>query len=80
MYDAETIANELQLPPDKERIPYDENKIIRVFEHGNEELRQKIHALQPYVMDCDMSKEQQYKAAETIDEQNENEQRSSMRR
>lgn len=80
MYDAETIANELQLPPDKERIPYDENKIILVFEHGNEELRQKIHALQPYVMDCDMSKEQQYKAAETIDEQSENEQRSSMRR
>ncbi len=80
MYDAETIANELQLPPDKEHIPYDENKIILVFEHGNEELRQKIHALQPYVMDCDMSKEQQYKAAETIDEQSENEQRSSMRR
>ena len=80
MYDAETIANELQLSPDKEHIPYDENKIILVFEHGNEELRQKIHALQPYVMDCDMSKEQQYKAAETIDEQSENEQRSSMRR
>ena len=80
MYDAETIANELNLPPSKERVPYDANKIILVFEHDNEETRQQIHALQPYVMDCDMSKEQQYKAAETIDEQSENEQRSSMRR
>lgn len=80
MYDAETIANELQLPPDKERIPYDENKIILVSEHGNEELRQQIHTLQPFMMDCDMFNEQQNKSAETIDEQNENEQRPSMRR
>ena len=80
MYDAETIANELQLPPDKERVPYDANKIILVSEHGNEELRQQIHTLQPFMMDCDMFNEQQNKSAETIDEQNENEQRSSMRR
>lgn len=26
MYDAETIANELNLPPSKERVPYDANK------------------------------------------------------
>lgn len=80
MYDAETIANELQLPSDKERVPYDANKIILVSEHGNEELRQQIHTLQPFMMDCDMFNEQQNKSAETIDEQNENEQRPSMRR
>ena len=80
MYDAETIANELHLPSDKERVPYDANKIILVSEHGNEELRQQIHTLQPFMMDCDMFNEQQNKSAETIDEQNENEQRPSMRR
>ena len=79
MYDAETIANELNLPPSKERVPYDANKIILVFEHDNEETRQQIHALRAYVMDCDgMSKAQQNGPAETTDE--ENEQRPTMRR
>ena len=81
MYDAETIANELNMPPDKERIPYDADKIISVFEHSNEETRQQIHALRAYVMDCDgMSKAQQNEPAEATDEQNENEQRPTMRR
>lgn len=81
MYDAETIANELNLPPSKERVPYDANKIILVFEHDNEETRQQIHALRAYVMDCDgMSKAQQNGSAETTDEENENEQRPTMRR
>ena len=81
MYDAETIANELNLPPSKERVPYDANKIILVFEHDNEETRQQIHALRAYVMDCDgMSKAQQNGPAETTDEENENEQRPTMRR
>lgn len=79
MYDAETIANELNLPPSKERVPYDANKIILIFEHDNEETRQQIHALRAYVMDCDgMSKAQQNGPAETTDE--ENEQRPTMRR
>ena len=79
MYDAETIANELNLPPSKERVPYDANKIVLVFEHDNEETRQQIHALRAYVMDCDgMSKAQQNGPAETTDE--ENEQRPTMRR
>ena len=81
MYDAETIANELNMPPDKERIPYDADKIISVFEHSNEETRQQIHALRAYVMDCDgMSKAQQNEPAEATDEQNMNEQRPTMRR
>ena len=81
MYDAETIANELNLPPSKERIPYDANKIILVFEHGNEETRQQIHTLQAHVMDCDtVPKMQQNEPAETADEENENEQRPTMRR
>ena len=81
MYDAETIANELDMPPAKERIPYDADKIILVFEHSNEETRQQIHALRAYVMDCDgMSKAQQNEPAEATDEQNENEQRPTMRR
>ena len=81
MYEAETIANELNLPPSKERVPYDANNIILVFEHDNEETRQQIHALRAYVMDCDgMSKAQQNGSAETTDEENENEQRPTMRR
>ena len=81
MYDAETIANALDMPPAKERIPYDADKIILVFEHSNEETRQQIHALRAYVMDCDgMSKAQQNEPAEATDEQNENEQRPTMRR
>ena len=67
MYDAETIANELNLPPSKERVPYDANKIILVFENDNEETRQQIHALRAYVMDCDgMSKAQQNGPAEDV--------------
>ena len=81
MYDAETIANELNLPPSKERLPYDENKIILVFEHDNEEARQQILALRAYVIDCDaISKVQQNEHTETTGEQNENEQRPTMRR
>lgn len=81
MYDAETVANELNLPPNKERIPYDANKIILVFEHDNEDAKQQIHALRAYVMDCDtIPKVQQNEHTETTDEQNENEQRPTMRR
>ncbi|MCS2957454.1 hypothetical protein NXX53_10535 [Bacteroides salyersiae] len=71
----------MDMPPAKERIPYDADKIILVFEHSNEETRQQIHALRAYVMDCDgMSKAQQNEPAEATDEQNENEQRPTMRR
>ena len=57
------------------------NKIIFVFPHDNEQTRQKIHPLRAYVMDCDgMSKAQQNGSAETTDEENENEQRPTMRR
>jgi len=83
MYDAETIANELNLPPSKERLPYDENKIILVFEHDNKEARQQILGLRAYVIDCDaISKVQQNEHTETTGEQNGNgnEQRPTMRR
>lgn len=81
MYDAETVAHELSLPPEKERLPYDPNKLIVTFEHDNEETRKHIAALKAYVLDCDTAvKEGQEARADITDEQNENEQRPSMRR
>lgn len=81
MYDAETVAHELSLPPEKERLPYDPNKLIVTFEHDNEETRKHIVALKAYVLDCDTAvKEGQEARADITDEQNENEQRPSMRR
>ncbi|EIY66521.1 Zincin-like metallopeptidase [Bacteroides ovatus CL03T12C18] len=81
MYDAETVAHELSLPPEKERLPYDPNKLIVMFEHDNEETRKHIAALKAYVLDCGtVIKEGQEARADITDEQNENEQRPSMRR
>ena len=81
MYDAETVAHELSLPPEKERLPYDPNKLIVMFEHDNEETRKHIAALKAYVLDCDTAvKEGQEARADITDEQSENEQRPSMRR
>lgn len=81
MYDAETVAHELSLPPEKERLPYDPNKLIVMFEHDNEETKKHIAALKAYVLDCGtVIKEGQEARADITDEQNENEQRPSMRR
>ena len=81
MYDAETIAHELDLPPEKERQPYDPDKLVRMFEHDNEETRKQIAALKAYVVDCGTAiKEGQEARADITGEQNENEQRPSMRR
>lgn len=81
MYDAETVAHELSLPPEKERLPYDPNKLIVMFEHDNEETRKHIAALKAYVLDCGtVIKEGQEARADITDKQNENEQRPSMRR
>ena len=81
MYDAETIAHELDLPPEKERLPYDPNKLVRMFEHDNEETRKQIAALKAYVVDCGTAiKEGQEACADMTGEENENEQRTSMRR
>lgn len=75
MYDAETIANELSLPPQKERLAYDPDKMILVFEHDNEETRKQILALRAYTIDCAASELQQ-----ETGEQNENEQHPTFRR
>nr|WP_026367417.1 zincin-like metallopeptidase domain-containing protein [Bacteroides sp. 14(A)] len=81
MYDAETIAHELELPPEKERRPYDPNKLVRMFEHDNEETRKLIADLKAYVVDCGTAiKEGQEACADITGEENENEQRTSMRR
>ena len=75
MYDAETIANELSLPPQKERLPYDPDKMILVFEHDNKETGKQILALRAYTIDCAASELQQ-----ETGEQNENEQHPTFRR
>lgn len=75
MYDAETIANELSLPPQKEHLAYDPDKMILVFEHDNEETRKQILALRAYTIDCAASELQQ-----ETGEQNENEQHPTFRR
>ena len=81
MYDAETIAHELDLPPEKERQPYDPDKLVRMFGHDNEETRKQITALKAYVVDCGTAIEEGKEArADITSEENENEQRSGMRR
>lgn len=81
MYDAETIAYELDLPPEKERPPYDPNKLVLMFEHDNEETRKHIATLKAYVVDCDTAiKKGQETHADITGEQNENEERPTMRR
>lgn len=81
MYDAETIAYELDLPPEKERLPYDPNKLVLMFEHDNEETRKHIATLKAYVVDCDTAiKKGQETHADITGEQNENEERPTMRR
>ena len=76
MYDAETIANELKLPPHKRHLSYDPDKMILVFGHDNEETRKQILGLQAYVMDCDTAPKLQQENGE----QNENEQHTTFRR
>ena len=76
MYDAETIANELKLPPHKKHLSYDPDKMILVFGHDNEETRKQILGLQAYVMDCDTTPKLQQENGE----QNENEQHTTFRR
>ena len=81
MYDAETIAHELDLPPKKERLPYEPDKLVRMFGHDNEETRERIAALKAYVVDCGTAIEEGQEArADITGEENENEQRSGMRR
>lgn len=81
MYDAETIAHELDLPPEKERLPYEPDKLVRMFGHDNEETRERIAALKAYVVDCGTAIEEGQEArADITGEENENEQRSGMRR
>ena len=75
MYDAETIANELDLPPQKERLSYDPDKMILVFGHDNEETGKQILALRAYTIDCAAPELQQ-----ETGEQNENEQHPTFRR
>lgn len=76
MYDAETIANELKLPPHKKHLSYDPDKMILVFGYDNEETRKQILGLQAYVMDCDTAPKLQQENGE----QNENEQHTTFRR
>lgn len=75
MFDAETIANELDLPPQKERLSFDPNKMILVFGHDNEETGKQILALRAYTIDCATPELQQ-----ETGEQNENEQHPTFRR
>lgn len=75
MYDAETIANELDLPPQKERPAFDPDKMILVFGHDNEETGKQILALQAYTIDCAAPELQQENG-----EQNDNEQHPTFRR
>lgn len=76
MYDAETIANELNLPPQKERPSYDPDKMVLVFGHDNEETGKQILSLRAYIMDCDTTPKIQQESGE----QNENEQHPTFRR
>ena len=83
MYDAETIAHELDLPPEKERQPYDPDKLVHMFGHDNEETRKQIATLKAYVVDCGTAIEEGQEARADItgeENENENEQRTSMRR
>ena len=81
MYDAETVAHELDLPPEKERLPYDPHRLVRLFEHDNEETREQIAALKAYVVDCGTAiREGQEACADMSGEENENEQRTVFRR
>ena len=75
MYDAETIANELNWSPQKERPAYDPDKMILVFGHDNEETKKQILALRAYTIDCASPELQQENG-----EQNENEQHPTFRR
>ena len=75
MYDVETIANELNWSPQEERLAYDPNKMILVFEHDNEETGKQILALRAYTIDCATPELQQESG-----EQNENEQHPTFRR
>ena len=75
MYDAETIANELNQPPQKERPAFDPDKMILVFGHDNEETGKQILELQAYTIDCAAPELQQESG-----EQNENEQHPTFRR
>ena len=75
MYDAETIANELNLPPQKERLAYDPDKMILAFEHDDEETRTQILSLRAFTIDCAAPGLQQ-----ETGEQNENEQHPTFRR
>ena len=74
MYDAETIANELNLPPQKERLAYDPDKMILAFEHDDEETRTQILSLRAFTIDCAAPGLQQ-----ETGEQNENEQHPTFR-
>lgn len=76
MYDAETIANELNLPPQKERPSYDPDKMVLVFGHDNEETGKQILSLRAHIMDCDTAPKIQQESGE----QNENEQHPTFRR
>lgn len=81
MYDAETIAHELDLPPEKERQPFDSRKLMVMFEHDNEDTEKHISTLKAHVVDCNTAiRERQNARADMTDEQNENEQRPSIRR
>lgn len=75
MYDAETIANELDLPPQKERPAFEPDKMILVFGHDNEETGKMILELQAYTIDCAAPELQQENG-----EQNDNEQHPTFRR
>lgn len=81
MYDAETIAHELDLPPTKERLPFDPHKLVVIFEHDNDDTRRHIANLKAYVIDCDQAiKEGQETHARIADKQNENDQQPTIRR
>lgn len=75
MYDAETIAHELDLPPQKERPAFEPDKMILVFGHDNEETGKMILELQAYTIDCAAPELQQENG-----EQNDNEQHPTFRR
>lgn len=59
MYDAETIANELNLPPEKERPLYQSDRIILIFKHDDERTRQQILRLRAHVIECNTISEKQ---------------------
>lgn len=81
MYDAETIANELELPAEKERAPYEADRIIPVFKHDDEQTRQQILGLRAYVIACDTApKIQSEENVMAAAGQDENERHTSFRR